>query len=603
MKGWKRILWKHFSLRSRIIISFASLILIFMSAGSYNYMTVRDIKEKTAKQAEEEGKELQGYQLKQEVENVSVFISGFLLSKDLGTKAEYEQKLAGLKSGADQLAGNASTAEERKWKASFDTSFQEYASVFGQAEAIIEDKTLSPVEVNAGMARLYEASQLHKEFIFETIDKFIAKYTNDSNLAKLESEKLLDRSASVSMLVPFLVLLAALAVAYLLIRSFTRPIRELQAAMNRIAEGDLRHEVRSDREDELGKLSRSFDLMIGQVRGMLIQSRNIASSLSGHAGDFHRFSRETATANGSIIQAIEEISRGADLQARQSESSSRIIGELELEIRDIWEYARAMRQTSDEAERTSVSGTVSVQALSAAAAETEDRVNQAMEAMNEVAASSAQIGKIVNTITDISTQTNILSLNAAIEAARAGAYGKGFSVIAEEVRILSQQTNDSSKSISNILQGLTAHIHTLKILLEDTHRTFLTQNTKVEETLTSFSAIHDSMRQVAGQIAGIHQKAELARSRNNELVQSVQHVAAVAEETAAGVQEVNSTSLDQDASIRHIAVQADDINRLSQGLYRQISKFLIDPEVPSSDGFVSGEKAGRQKPLQYRSAI
>jgi methyl-accepting chemotaxis protein len=582
MKSWNWITMKHISLRSRIILSFASLILIFLCVGGYNYITVFDIKEQLAKQTEEADKELFGYKLKQEVEDLSLYMSGYLISKDSGMKEEFGNKLAGLKAGAAQLSGHATTSEERKWKAQFDMTFQEYAGVFEQAEAIINDKSLTPAEVSSAMSRLYDLSSLHKEFVFETIDKFIEKYTNDSNQAQLESDSLLNSTATVSMLAPLLVLLAALVVAFLLIRSFTHPIKELQTAINRIAEGDLRTLIRSDSRDELGMLSQSFDLMISQVRDMLMKSRNIASSLSGHSREFQRFSHETAAANRSIVQAIEEISYGADQQAQQSEASSHIIGELEHEIRTIWDYAQTMRQMSSEAERTTVAGTESVQALSAAAAETEKRVNQALEAMNEVAASSAQIGKIVNTITDISTQTNILSLNAAIEAARAGGYGKGFSVIAEEVRILSQQTNDSSKSISAIIRGLTGHIEALKIQLVNSHRTLLAQNSQVDQTLTSFSAIQDSMKQVSGQIAGIHQKVQLVQSRNNELILSVQHVAAVAEETAAGVQEVNSTSLQQDSSIRQIAQQSQDIDQLSQSLFYQISRFRIDAE-PSTN--------------------
>lgn len=589
------MLLEHLSFRSRIVLSFACLILIFLCVGVYNYATVHSIKKHMDRQTEESGKELYGYKMKQQVEDLSLFISGFLISRDPGMRPAFEKKLQDLKAGAEQLSGNATSSDERKWKAQFDMTFQEYAGVFDQAEAIIKDNSLAPAEVHAGMARLYEVSALHKEFIFETIDKFIAKYTADSQQARAESKKLLDLTATVSMAVPALVLLAALAVAFLLIRSFTRPIQELQSAMNRIAEGDLRHAVRSDRRDELGRLSRSFDAMIGQVRSMLLESRSIASSLSGHSGEFQRFSRETASANRNIVHAIEEISRGADQQAQQSENSSGIIGELEQEIKEIWDYARSMRQTSLEADRRTVAGTEAVQALSTAAAETETRVHLALAAMNEVAASSDQIGKIVGTITEISTQTNILSLNAAIEAARAGASGKGFSVIAEEVRLLSQQTNDSSKNISAIIRTLTGHIKVLMKQLEDAHHTLMTQNAKVDETLTSFSAIQGSMQQVSGQIESIHRKVELVLSRNHALIQSVQSVAAVAEETAAGVQEVNSASLQQDGSIRRIAEQAEDINRLSQSLFEQISRFRIDGDgakAADAERSAAGEAAG-----------
>lgn len=577
-------LWnKGLSLRFRLVFSFAVLILVILAMGTYNYATLHDIKDYSSKQTDEAAKELLGYQLKQEVEGLSLYMSGFMLSRNLDMRPEFDKKLAELKTKAELLSGNATTAEERKWKASFDTTFTEYAGVFGQAEELMKDSKLTAAQMNAGLSRLYEASQLHKEFVFETIDKFVKKYTADAQAARSESESLMDRTAAVSIVVPAVVLLITVVVAFLLVRSFTRPIRELQAAMLRIAQGDLRLRIGSSRKDELGTLSRSFDQMIGQVHDMLTHTRSIASSLSGHAGQFTRFSRETAAANSNIIQAIEEISHGADQQAQQSETSSTLIGELELEVGGIYEYARDMRNTSSEAERNTRSGARSVEELRSAAADTEDRVEQALTAMRAVADSSSQIGKIVQTITDISTQTNILSLNAAIEAARAGASGRGFSVIAEEVRILSQQTGESSKHVSDIICGLTGHIAELEAELAKAHATLQLQNAKVDSTLSAFNSIQDSMVQVTARIEGIHERVGQVQKRTSMLIESVQHVAAVAEETAAGVEEVNSTSVEQDASIRQIAVQAEDISRLSGELFREISRFCIEEEAGSDE--------------------
>lgn len=573
----------HLSLRLKLILSFTCLIMIFMSVGFYNYLQVDQIKTVSDQQTLEAGKELMGYKLKQEVEGLSLFLAGFLLSQDVSMKEEYTSRVTSLKKGIEEISSFASSADERKWKAQLDMTLTEYAGVFDQAEMFINDVSLSPLNVTKQMVRLYESSQLHKEFIFETIDKFINKFTNDSELAKAESESMLDRTATISIIVPLIMLLLALTIAIVLVRSFSRPIKELQKAVDRIAEGDLRYMIGSKRLDELGKLSQSFDRMVGQVRAMLTSTQTIAASLSGHSAQFRRFSQETAQANTSIVQAIEEISKGTDQQTQQSETSSNIIGELEQEIQDIWSYAQDMLQASKAAEQNTIAGTNSVNSLSDASIQTETRVNLAVEAMQAVASRSAQIGKIVDAITEIATQTNILSLNAAIEAARAGAYGKGFSVIAEEVRVLSQQTGESAKNINQIIQRLIQQINDLELQLSEAHRYLLDQNSKVDTTLSAFSSIQESMTNAAERANSVHTKVMIVRSKNKELIQSVQQVSAIAQETAAGVQEVNSASVQQDASIRDVAAQAEDIHRLSQELFGQISKFKIDaPEEDDS---------------------
>jgi methyl-accepting chemotaxis protein len=195
--------------------------------------------------------------------------------------------------------------------------------------------------------------------------------------------------------------------------------------------------------------------------------------------------------------------------------------------------------------------------------------------MESLKTSSAQIGQIVNTIMDISSQTHILALNAAIEAARAGVHGRGFSVIAEEVRKLAEQTNLSSKTITEMIEALQRQIRDLQISMQTAGQAAARQNERVADTYAAFESIASSMEQLTEQIDRIHIKIESAKSESETLVASVQQVAAIAEETAASTEQVGSTSAEQDAAIRRIAAESDDIRLLAQQLFGEISKFRI----------------------------
>ncbi|MGO4272388.1 methyl-accepting chemotaxis protein, partial [Paenibacillus sp. TAF58] len=344
----------------------------------------------------------------------------------------------------------------------------------------------------------------------------------------------------------------------------------------------LSHTINSKSNDELGKLSNSFDHMIIQVRQMLNATMQVASSLSDHSHEFHRFSQLTASANTDILKAITEISTGADEQAMKTEQSSMIIAELEAEIRDITAYTYEMKRTSEEASSGTLQGTASVRALKTSSDQSQAVLQKVDAAMMTLSDSSKQIGAIIHSITEISTQTNVLALNAAIEAARAGVHGRGFSVIADEVRQLSQQTSDSSKTIGGIIQALQKQIKELQSSLIEVNESAVTQNHRVADTLRSFEGIEQSMKGIIGQIEQIHVKIEYVQSKNDRLVNSVQFVAAIAQETAAGVEEVNSTSIQQDASIRRIAEESDDILELAQQLFAEISKFQINESAPKN---------------------
>jgi methyl-accepting chemotaxis protein len=192
--------------------------------------------------------------------------------------------------------------------------------------------------------------------------------------------------------------------------------------------------------------------------------------------------------------------------------------------------------------------------------------------------SSEHVGSISKAITDISAQTHVLALNAAIEAARSGAHGRGFSVIAEEVRKLAEETNLSSKRIAQIIAGLQERMSGLESAMRSAAAAATAQHAKVDETHAIFGMITLSMDRLSVQVNHIHEKIEAATNKTKTLVGAVHQVAAISEETAAGVEEVNSTSADQDASIRRIAEEAEEIRMLSQRLFTEISRFRIAEE-------------------------
>lgn len=234
-----------------------------------------------------------------------------------------------------------------------------------------------------------------------------------------------------------------------------------------------------------------------------------------------------------------------------------------------------MLTTSEAANRNRQQGSETVTALRQSSQDSRVSISKVYGALDKLVSQSKDISRITHSITEISKQTNILSLNAAIEAARAGAAGKGFAVIADEVRQLSIQTNDSSVLISRIIQELGAGMADFQGHMMETRDRLEQQDHQVEQTLASFAAIDESITGISIQIGQIHHKVEQTRTLNSRLAESVHSVAAVAEQTAAGVQEVNASSTQQDQAIGDIARQAGEINEISQRLFREINVFKI----------------------------
>ncbi|UUZ93739.1 methyl-accepting chemotaxis protein [Paenibacillus sp. P25] len=571
------------TLRRKLILGLSVMMALFLIVAVYSLYEVGIIKSELKQQNEKVELKLMALELKELVQELNIIASGLEISK----KTEYIPKYNEKRKVYDQLikrvGDTVQTEEQAGWRSKLILLTNDYTSTFDTAAKLIQDNNLQPKDLDSNMEYLYNESQRLMGELFGYVDQFYVSYAQDADAAVAVTQNKLDSTVRMMIAAMILTAVCGTTVAFLLIRSFTGPLRTLQEAVKRMAGGDLSHTIGSDRTDELGELSRSFDHMTGEFRRSLQQTQSIASSLSEHSHSFREFSGATAAANQDIVRAFQDISAGAEQQARHSEHSAGLISDLEERLQNIAEFTAVMQGQSREAAMKTQNGSASMEALRTASRQSQDVLGKVYEAMDGLSRGSDQIGKIVTAITEISAQTGVLSLNASIEAARAGEHGKGFSVIAEEVRRLAAQTNESSKTIGRMVTGLQEQMKELDSALGDARESFVRQNGKVEESLEAFKEIRDSMDVLSGYMDQIHERIAEAKTRNGSLVESVQFVAAIAEETAAGVQEVHASSQEQDVAIRQIASESEEILNLALRLFEQIRRFRIEESQEEPD--------------------
>lgn len=575
MKRLKSIRDVRLSMKTKLIMTFSFITLLFAGVSVFNLWQVDSIMQHLQYQNDQTDKQKLALQLKQQANSLASIYAAYVLTKKPELIDTYNKEKEEFLRSVERMALTASNADERNWSAKLTNTSKEFAGTFDKAQQIVMNSSLQSQEMDQQLKSAHNESELFKDYIFEHVDLFNEAYNQYALTAVSSTHRQLNDSARFAVITTLLVTIISSITAFLLIRSFMKPIQRLQHAVMQVAEGDLRHKINSSSSDELGRLSQSFDEMIDRIKEMLSNTQTVASSLSRHSRSFHEFSRETAAANKDIVRAIQEISSGSEEQARFSENSAYIITETTREIRQITEYTVMMQRKSKEASSNTHTGSQVMEGLKSAAEQSEKVLHQVYLTMETLSRSSARIGKIVGSITEISAQTNVLALNAAIEAARAGVHGKGFSVIADEVRQLSAQTNESSKTITRIVQTLQAQISEMEASLNEMKLSFENQTGKINESMDAFMDIRLSMDELSDHIEQIHTLVSAAEDKNSKLASSVQHIAAIAQETAAGVEEVNSASQHQDSAIHRIASQSDDILSLAQQLFDEINRFKI----------------------------
>ncbi|WP_127582850.1 methyl-accepting chemotaxis protein [Paenibacillus koleovorans] len=565
------------SIRFKMITGFVLIVGLFAAAGWFQMQQQQAIREQVGVQNREVDKQLLSMRLKMTGEQLASMHASLVLTKtaDDTTTGAYEEKKKLFLQYVRQIGDTASTSDERKWRAKLSTVSEEYVATYAAGVTLIKSGAPA-IEIAGQLEQQFNLSRTHKEYLFELVDQFNHTYTAGAAAATARSEELFHQSELFTYVSMGVAIAFAVVISTLLIRSFVRPIRRMRITMSQIAEGDLRHRVGSKTPDELGQLSRHFDLMMDKVRNTLLHTHAIGTSLAGHAERFQQFAVSTASSNQDVLRAIGEISAGADQQASETEQSSDLVSELAERTADIAIRTEEMAELSRVATSSSRAGSSAVLQLQSASAQSDERLRHAVAALDRFIEDSVKIGHIVRTISEISTETNVLAVNAAIEAARAGQYGRGFAVIAEQVRQLSDQTGVSAKSIARLTDSLQSQIDDVRSHMSGVLEAVHVQGSQLQGTLHSFDAIEASIERLHGQMALIRGKVQESKVRTNRFADAITTVAAIAQETAAGVEEVNSTSVEQNAAIQQIAEQSIDIRDLSQQLFEELKQFRLE---------------------------
>ncbi|GGH15327.1 methyl-accepting chemotaxis protein [Paenibacillus segetis] len=572
----------HFSMKWKLIISFSVIAIIFMAVAFYQSHKINMVHSSMERQKTEMEKRITVSRMTQFLQELNREETSLAESSDLELVDFFRDKQQQFETDLTAVTFEAGTVAYENLDLLHNQA-KEYFGYFDELVQTMEDDSMDPLEVLEKIDATHTKSLALNQEMLKTNEQLYNSAAGNARQAQDDSFTILSDTTSMTTYAAILVFCFTIIIAIMLIRSFLAPVHKLQEALRKISEGDLRHQINSPYNDELGKLSHHFDHMVERVRDMLQQTHSVASSLAVYSHSFQQASSITAHTNHDIVSTIQEISGGADQQAVQSEQSSNLILELEQGVNEITEYTEVMVLTSQTANDNSRKGSAAVTSLQKVSEHSRVSIGKVYEALTVLSEQSKEISKITNSITEISNQTNVLSLNAAIEAALAGAYGKGFTVIATEVRKLSMQTKESSLYIGNMINEWQTSMVELQQYMMETKENLEVQDAKIAETHLSFEAIDQSIEEISRQIEQIHDKVNVTRTNNSRLAESVHCVASIAEETAAGVQEVNASSIQQDNAIRNIAQQAVEINEISQKLFQEINLFKINEDVVEED--------------------
>ncbi|MBK7142342.1 MAG: Cache 3/Cache 2 fusion domain-containing protein [bacterium] len=389
-----------------------------------------------------------------------------------------------------------------------------------------------------------------------------------------------------SILIGVLALLCGLTLAVIFARSITKPIYLLVGAAKSMAQGDCNAQVTITSKDEIGELQQSVHDAVVYMKTVSEAAQRIAANdltvrveprspndvlgnsfktmihnLSGMIRQLSDNARELVTAATEIASSSEAMANGAKKQSSQVHQVSAAVEEMSVTIVESSRNAGDAATTAKGAASTADSGGQIVSDTIHGMQKIADVVRESAESIAKLAKSADQIGEIISVIDDIADQTNLLALNAAIEAARAGEQGRGFAVVADEVRKLAERTGKATGEIASMIKGIQQQtedaVQTMETGVQQVDRGKQLAD-KAGSSLNEIVTMAQRVTEMVGQIATA---TEQQSSAADEISKNIEQISVVTKETANGAEES--------------AAAAEELNRQAEGLQQMVAKFQL----------------------------
>lgn len=370
-------------------------------------------------------------------------------------------------------------------------------------------------------------------------------------------------------------ILISIALGYILSQTISRPLQRVVDLVGDIAKGDLTQTSDIDTKDEIGALAKSMNEMVSNLRNMMEGAFYTSEQVAASSEEMNASAEQTSQVTADISGAIQLIADGSVHSAASLEESSGELGEVSISIQQMAESSNAIAKAGAHVAEQAKLGGEFVDRTAQQIHTISESVDQSGEVILSLDKRSQEIGEITKAITEIANQTNLLALNAAIEAARAGEHGKGFAVVADEVRKLAEQSQQSSTQIAELIQEIQGDMTRSNQSINRVKADVKEGLGIVSKTEESFKVILDSIGESSDRIEEMAATAKQMSASAQEVLTNLTSITTVARDSTAHSQNVAASTQEQLASMEEIASASNNLSKMASELQELLGAFKL----------------------------
>ncbi|WP_319469776.1 methyl-accepting chemotaxis protein [uncultured Trichococcus sp.] len=555
------------SIRVKLLAGYFTIIALIAILGVNSYVTTKEINDNTKRIIEEDiivlesGEEFK-FLISQRIAVARAYLmTGDVAFKDMFTQFTEESEGAKAEILAIDNSKKITTLFEAndQWAEVMETEVLT-AYQAGNTEAAV--LTMMNVADPAVREQIESVSAMLESKV-QTIDKngkaIIARGQNSLKLAVVLS------GAAV---------ITSVVIAIILSNEISSKIKLIKERMGLIADGMLNIEpIEIAGRDELAELAIATNTMHEQLTAIVVNILDSSEQLAGHSEELTQSANEVKIGSEQVALTMQELATGSEAQASNASALANVMETFNEEFKAVNEnsliIADASRQVIEQSNESEQLMNLSSQQMD----KIETIMKQAVSKMQSLEFQTQEITTLVRLIQNIADQTNLLALNAAIEAARAGEHGRGFAVVADEVRKLSEQVAVSVKDITGFVGKIQSESRAVSVSLEQGYTEVQSGAEQIQRTTDVLNEMESSLNNMIQNILLVSDKMSSLTENTASMSVAIEEIASISQESAAGVEETSAASQQINSSMEEVSINSEQISGLAEMLHAIVNHF------------------------------